>query len=469
MLTDFIGRAKNLTKEGLALLLRNAPLPLTVSLLARMLQDQRADGGIAPAEQRPAGGRTITILALSPENFRGDLEALAATPDVRVITLSELWLLRLLYCFYATTTTLRMYSSFFDPTPDDPAYAAKRRYRAFLNKVLPPLFRRFGIDCVIGYHLHHVADVDWGAVSEQLGFPYVIIQRECLFASDHVARYTVERMQRLGRFEGAHVAVHNEVSVKTFETSGFVERDRMSILGAIRMDGYIRRLLGRKDPAAARPKATLFAFAVSSVYREEMAVFFADVHLTFVRLAQENPGVDFVIKYKNNVGPTWLRDFDVACVAASLDPTVLPNLTITGTADPQDLIVESSVVAGFNSTTLLEAGIAGKNVVVPLFDVMANPGMRGFLYFPDKLDVFNVAESLEAFHALVMDAVENHREVADDVMARRRAMFEEYVSSLDGDATSKHLLLLRDLVAARQSKGLRAGWVKSTDYATERP
>ena len=468
-MTAIVQRAKTAAKSVLGLLIRHGPVTMTAAMLSRALRDMRPDGSTIPA--RPAMGRDerpLTILALSPENFRGDLEALAASPGVRVIVIPEVWLYRLLMSFYPSGDGTPRYISVFNPPPDDPARPAKQRYRSFLRRALPKLYRRFGIDCVIGYHLHHVPDGDWGAVSQDLGFPYVIFQRECLFASEHVSRYTIERMSRLGRFEGAHVAVHNEVSVRTFEASGFIERERMSILGAIRMDDYTRRIDSGGDLAQKRPLATLFAFAVSSVYSEEMQDFFADVHLSFVQLAKEHPEIDFVIKYKNNVGPLWRQDFAAACDRSGLDPTSLPNLTITGTAEPQDLILRSAVVAGFNSTTLLAAGIAGKQVIVPRFGLMAQPDMRVYLYFPDDWYAFSVSESLDAFRNDVIDAIRNPQTVPEDVMSHRQAMFEEYVSSLDGNATRKHLLLLRDLVSADRA-AQPAGWVRPVDYARERP
>jgi len=445
-----------LALAGYAALLRSRNRRWLLSVFGRALEELTPDGQVVPASPTRKPGANLTILVLSPENFRRDPEHLAAIDGVRVLQLPERWLMRTLYSFYPDSVKLRMYASFFNPAPEEPAYPAKRHYRAFLRWFLPTLYDRYGIDCVIGYHLHHVADVDWGAVSDELGKPYVIFQRECLFVSDHVINYTVERMSKLGRFEGSCVAVHNEMAMRTFEASGFVGRDRMRALGAIRMDEFVERLSQERKRPTTRRKVTLFAFSISSVYRDELFGFYVDVHMAYVRLARDHPEIDFVIKYKSNIGPSWRRDFARAAEAAGLDSSSLPNLTVTGTMDPQDLILESDAIAGFNSTTLLEAGIAGKRVVVPLFGTMAEPEFRHYLYFADEWDAFDVARSQDEFGALILGALKDRQSVPAPTMALRREMFVKYVSSLEGGATERHLALLRDLVEASRKQPAEA-------------
>ena len=49
----------------------------------------------------------------------------------------------------------------------------------------------------------------------------------------------------------------------------------------------------------------------------------------------------------------------------------------------QKLILESDVVTGFCSTALLEAAIAGKAIVYPLFDEASNERYSDFLCFSE--------------------------------------------------------------------------------------
>jgi len=64
---------------------------------------------------------------------------------------------------------------------------------------------------------------------------------------------------------------------------------------------------------------------------------------------------------------SWRKLVDKAFDEAGIDVRQLPNLIMDPNLDAQKLILESSVVCGINSTTILEAALAGKPVIVPYF------------------------------------------------------------------------------------------------------
>ena len=75
--------------------------------------------------------------------------------------------------------------------------------------------------------------------------------------------------------------------------------------------------------------------------------------------------MEVVIKPK--WGGRWLKQIDEILSKHDIYKGNLSNLTVDYKVDAQELISSSDVVIGFASTTLLEAAVAGKWVIVPNF------------------------------------------------------------------------------------------------------
>src|SRR3546814_19491811 len=63
---------------------------------------------------------------------------------------------------------------------------------------------------------------------------------------------------------------------------------------------------------------------------------------------------------------------------------LIPNLRIDSTPSAQDLIFQADAVAAFNSTTMLEASVAGKPVIVPLFEEAATADYQDWIQLRNR-------------------------------------------------------------------------------------
>ncbi|MFQ6016733.1 MAG: hypothetical protein ACE5KF_00910 [Kiloniellaceae bacterium] len=450
MLVTFRAKARKLIHaiawKAFYLLVHKRYYGILTWLYARVTEERLSDGTL----RRPAGPSRddrITILALAPQQFRGDLHFFAASGEVRVLQLPEQWKTRLMYQFYPQgLRQAQILWQHINARPDEPRAAARHRYRLFLRGFLPRLYRKLGVNCVVGHHVHHPANVDWGAVSDELGFPYIVLHRESLLASPHMREWVKARVAELGRFEGSHIVVHNRVARETFIDAGFVEPERISSLGCVRMDSFLKRIAGAEPRLSGRKKVTFFALGLGGVLADQLFPFFRDVHVTLARLAMRHPELDVVMKSKPKYFPQWCQMLQKAFDEAGISADRIPNLHICCDLDAQTLILDSNVVCGLNSTTLLEAGIAGKPVVLPYFGALRDPQYDARLQFREGFHLFDVATTPEAFEALVLERLDNPG-VDRAAMEGRGTLFEKYVSNLDGNATEKYLGLVRQIVA----------------------
>lgn len=425
----------NLVLRKLRGLIVRAGLYRTAAWLCAREIRERHPNGDSVSVTGPDPSRT-TVLTLTPFKFRGDLDVLAAQPGIRLLDMPRAWQAGLMRSFYRRNVK---YVSIFKPEIDPANAINQRRYRDFLRKFLPKLYRRLGIGCVIGADVRYSEDIDFGAVSNELGVPYLVFHRECLLASKVIYDVSLKRYGACGRFPGAAIIVHNEVARQNFTESGFVEPARIEVLGSARMDGFLHRIALGDRQAPPRRSAVFFSFIHTQSTRDYPQSVFDQSHVAMAKLAQRNPDVDVVVKPKREIvnKTPWLRYYHEALAAAGIDPKRLPNLKVLPDANAHDLILNASVVCALNSTTQLEAGVAGVPVIVPCFTEIQGADFYDRINFRDELNVFDVPADGDEMVAMM----ERHLALsAVDVvkLEARRKLFERYISPLSGGAAERY-------------------------------
>jgi hypothetical protein len=418
-----------------------------VKILTRVIEARDSAGA-------PPAADAYTLLALMPESFRGDLDILAASGRIRVLQVPNHWQTRLMYLFYPNLPQAQIDMN---PAPGAPQAKCKERLQRFYEGVLPAVYARLDVDCVLSSHLRWPADVDWGIASKNIGVPYVILYREGLFAASEELRSSMPRRFKLwGDFPATHMVVHNDIGRQYCVDVGYIAPERVSSLGCLRMDSYIQRIRTYR-PSEGRPKKlVLFPpnffidFGVDTpIYRA-----IQEIPVTLAKFAKMRPEVEVVFKSKPKDYPNWRALIDRSFVEAGLSAHELPNLNITADLDAQELILESTVVAGLNSTAILEAAIAGKPVVVPYFSDLRQPQFERTVKFIDALQYLDVADDEAQFVQLIEQRLEDPM-VSAESMKRRAEMFAKYVSDPDGGAVERYLALFERLI--EETKGSPAG------------
>ena len=422
--------------------------PLFSWLLVRAIEEWQSD--------TPPVTNQITILALSGSRFRKDLDILAGTGEVRVLVIPQYWQTRIIYTFYPDGTDR---AEIFRPDHGSRIAKRQRALHRLLRSVLRRVYSKLGVDAVIGAAFHYKEDVDFGAASQQIGTPYVVFHRECFVASKSLRQGSTQFFRRLNRFPGALIIVHNEHTRRVLMDAGVVKPEFIRALGTLRMDDYIRRIVRTQTgPIEPRPRKLVTFFSFGEGYgqfgempmwsrdgKEGLVQLFVRAHVEFALLAQRLREVDFVIKPK--WGGNWVQRIHAALEIEGIEVSQIANLSVIADADAQSLILESNVIAAFGSTVILEAAVAGKPVVVPLFEEAAEPEFKDWMVIPDSNRLFDVAISSSQFGDLIESRL-NDWQPDDKLMRERRALFEDWVSALDGKATERYVEALRDTSAA---------------------
>ena len=405
-----------------------------------------------------------TLLALNPGRFRGELEGLADTGAFRILRLPYEWQCRLTYMFFANDIP---HDHHFHPQRN-PAFARRQeQLRQFLLRFLPALFRRLGVDAVLSSAVHYREDYEFGRVAQELGYPYIVLQRENIIGGSGQRRRYEERSAKLGPFTGGHVIVHNEEIRGCYLRSGFLQPDQVSALGCVRMDPLALKI-DNPPPLPTRPMATLFSFNHGTGLlatqgfthfdpRRERGFIrlFDEAHIEFARLAMQRPDVDFVIRPKWR--QVWTAEIERALRTAGLDLNAIPNLRIDAETDTHALIFASTFVVGFQSTVVLEAAVAGKAVIIPMFDEANLTPYAEYVHFREELhEVADVATDAADFAGLMRSRLDNPT-IDAILMAKRRAVFSQHVSNLDGSARARYVAKIGAILANRRQNDIGSG------------
>jgi glycosyltransferase involved in cell wall biosynthesis len=112
--------------------------------------------------------------------------------------------------------------------------------------------------------------------------------------------------------------------------------------------------------------------------------------------------------------------------------TLPPNFKIVSGGDPTDLIAESRVVIGFNTSGLLEALALGKPVIVPRFGEARDPVLENFVI--DLGDSVQYADSPEHIRDLICASIRRPLTIPRELSPAVKAILRHWVGNDDGRA-----------------------------------
>ncbi len=404
-----------------------------------------------------AGG--IRLLVLNRERYEADLEVLAAHPSVELVSLPSdaQHLLNAIFVSRIRAITEQDPSAYL--RTDHPSVAAARAdLRRFLQRFISALARRNGFDAMISCTFYYRQDREWEAAGHPAGVPFFVLHKENM-KDPVIHAASIERYRRNHfKFTGDRLFLFNDLEKEVIVKSGVCPEEKISVVGGLRMDNIYRRVAA---DAVAKPQrqVVLFSFhhcvgllripGLKGFFNGKRDAGFVEyfdlVHGTLARFAHANPDVSVVIKPK--WAGHWIPHIETAIRRTTgLDAETIPNLTITADVPAQTLIEQSAVVVGINSTTLLEAKLFGRPVVVPLFAEAAGKYYDEHVYFQNYLDTFNVARSPEE----LVEAIDDELAGRAPQRTLPAEMVTDYLGFFDGRTSDRVVALMQsDIESAR--------------------
>ena len=411
----------------------------------------------------------VTIFALDSDRYRGDLDVLASSPLLRVLCIRNKWQGVLIRCLYKNNKVNPL--DYSRSLPGSYLYdKVKKPAQMFMCDFLKVLFSIIKVDCVTSVSYRYIDDIDWTLASEKNNIPYIVFYRECLLNEGERMYSDVVDRHKLFNFHGSHIIVHNETCKKSFIESSFFNENKISVIGALRMDKYLTSLKRNyKHVEKRRKRFILFYFPYNmslfgksgnypSDYKYKYAFsiwperekYFEEVHSAIAELAIEFPNIDFVIKPKNIMmkSPAW-KYYERVLDKMDFNVDKYDNYSIEPNSDVHDLILNSDVICSLQSSTVIESAISGKPVILPIFENYRSSENYKDFFWKKHIELFNIPNNKKHFKELIIDLI-SHPNVSESILNKRKKIFKFFFNDLEGVSLDKYVNVITNVVESNK-------------------
>jgi len=423
---------------------------------------------IAIKERSPAGGDSFiysnngnrnTLLLLDSVRYRGDIDALASNCSFRILHITQGWQSLLKGCLFDSNESLH---DIIFAKSNSQLHRNHVVTTDFTTHILDRLYKIIRVDAVITVHFKYIEDYHWALSSKKINVPHIMLYRECNLFSNLIYGYLLNKMKEQKKFDGSHVIVHNEISKKSFLDGKFAKKNQISVCGALRMDGLLSTLkdniCGLKN-YSRKKKFVLFYFPYNSTafgynkrslsdgsFWKYAKKLFKELHISIIQLAVENPNIEFIIKPKKEFlsGGEWIF-FKKVIEDSNVDVSKLSNYKIEPELNVHNLIINSDVICGMQSSTTVESAVIGKKVIFPLFFNFHDSEFYNDFPWRNYINLFDVATDSLQFKKMVIDAFKEPK-ISRSTMKKRRALFKEVFGSLKPDSLDKYSKVITEVV-----------------------
>ncbi len=84
-------------------------------------------------------------------------------------------------------------------------------------------------------------------------------------------------------------------------------------------------------------------------------------------------------------------------------------------------------------------------MIIPYFKEIQHPKFVDYLSFIEAFALFDIAGNTNELKPIILKRLDDNI-ISKEIMAKRKMLFEKYVSSTEGDATEKYVTLIKEIV-----------------------
>lgn len=309
-----------------------------------------------------------------------------------------------------------------------------------------------------------MGDMPWQKACRDTNLPFFVLHKESL-QDPSIHEHNEKRFRSMAyKFYGQRMYVYNKLAKDIFVKSGICNPDVIKVTGAPRFDPMMHKIQNGQIQEPQK-RVTLFSFhhavgrtvleipkACFSKSRDIGFVnYFDKVHGQVIEFAKNHPDIEVIIKPK--WGGQWFEEIKQASLRETgINPEDLDNLHISTDYHAQDLIETSSVILGINSTTLLEALLIGRPVILPFFEEAADKYRKKLYFQTYENQIFNVVTNPEGLEQAILDEMDG--KCPKRTMPSR--MIKDYLGFNDDQSTNRVVnRMLADIEAIKRTGGAR--------------
>lgn len=449
---------KNLLKKIIVSLIRR----IARHKLALPLLVEYAASEVAPLSEKKNQDNKIILLLLNEERYRADIDVLAEHPEVELLSLPSniQHLINSVWVSELRELSKNNPVAYFKNTDPNVVFIRNNLIN-FLQGFLSRLQKKIKFDAIATCTFYYRQDKDWEISSQNINIPFFALHKENMKDPVTHEQSILNYKKKYIKFFGTRIFLFNELEKTVLKKANISTDEKLSVVGGLRMDRIFKRTSSGNLKSPAR-KIVLFSFhhcvglldipEIEGYFNVKgdsgFIEYFDLVHGMVAKYALENPDVEVVIKPKWEHG--WNKHIYTAINRViGVDASSIKNLEITAKIPAQTLIEESSVVIGINSTTLLEAKLYGRRVVVPLFAEAKEKYFDKHVYFHQYLNTFNTPRSPDE----LLVALDEELNGIAPTRELKKAMINDYLGVYDGHVADRVInIMQQDINEAKSNR-----------------
>lgn len=322
--------------------------------------------------------------------------------------------------------------------------AGKIKYRQYLAKMIPKLRRLLKFQAVISGNIGYIVQQELARVCAEINVPFVVLHKEALVVLSAYGNFLQNYKHH--HFVGTKVLFYNRQCMKGFLELNLpgLSLEKAGLVGIPRLDNYFQKKTDVNEENLVVFFSFIPRFSCRFLTSDEERLKKIDekgreFFISVMEFAGKHPELTFIVKTK--MAAQYL-DYP-SRILYELFPGGLANLSIVNSGDPAALIKRAKIVIGFNSTTLVEALIAGKKIAMPDFsDIMAGEAWSFFEEHPGLVKSAKSAQDLE-------DCLNAPADMGR-VSGAKNDFLEKYISTATGGASARTEKNIIDLILSSE-------------------
>lgn len=351
------------------------------------------------------------------------------------------------YYLFPRSLVKHIFAIYLDGLVSDSDYRSKTSdiknkkllYRNHLSRVLYWFKKLFGLDAFIEFNITYHPEKELAEASKLNEINFITLHKECLMTEASAKLWMTILKERHQKFHIDKIGVYNNVSKDAILEAGLCDQSRIIVTGCSRVDLSHNQRLQRKNPI----KSKLVYFMIQNTGNlvlkqradnstEDFIELARKVTQSLIKIAHETPNMEFVFKTK--IGFSDMQK-------GLLSDDIPSNIKMVYDGTGHNLLLDASVVVGFNTTAVFEAIAAGCQVVSPELFSEVPDSLKDFVFYLG--DSAYLPRNSNEFQDIVLDLLEKNK-FNKNLSSSKKKLLDDVLGNSDGNAGKRTMKLIED-------------------------
>ena len=313
---------------------------------------------------------------------------------------------------------------------DEIVNSTKIEYRNFLKKTLKIFNKKNNFLSIISFNFRYRQDKELHLACKLLNIKFIVCQKESLDYNDQsvITDSYIDTNSKNGRYNGDSITVYTEGFKNVLVKASIFDSNKIYVVGMPRADYYYKKLdISRKHILYLLPNWKPRKFS-----KEEFNVknYSNSITKLLLEFAKKNCSEKIIIKTK-------MYNDEQIILSKIIDKNKLENVILKSDGNAAELIKDSKLIIGFQSTALIEALILRKPIIVPYFNISTSDKLKKCILKLEDLAYYAYDEN--SMTNYLNKLCSNQLDFPNAENEKINNIIDRYIGNIDGKSSRRLL------------------------------